>query len=590
MNNKSYFNSRKFRYGSVSVTVTVLFIALVMIVNVIFSALAGKFAWYTDMTSEGLYSLTDNCVDLLKNGDPTYASTSESMVQAIDRIRAENTAYNKANGLTWDNGKDASEQDAKNPNEKVQIIFCTDRDALYSYDLTRYVISIAEELQAEFPDYIEVQYYNTVLNPTAVSKYLTTSGTSIAETDCVVAFGTEYRVYYLTAFYVFDDTTGDGEPWALNAEKKLASAILSVTRAEAPVAGILVNHGENDSLVKYTQFLFLLDDAGYEVAAIDLAAVAKGEAEIPDNCRMMLCFNPTTDFLVNDGISEIDEIAVLNDFLDDDNSFVFMVDPNTLNRVDLSNILDYMAEWGVKYEMTNGAANRVKDPTKALTTDGYTFLTNYASGGTGYSLISDIVGKSAVFKNTGSITYADNWTRDVETVDTSADNYDPKTGATFEFATNNSFNGVTRYMVDLVTSTTGAEAYANGSLVSTAAGSTTYGYHLLTVTTELDQIQESNYSVVNNASYVVASASLDFLSDEVLNSTSYGNNDLMMALLRAIGGEVTPVGLQFIPFADTTIDNITTSQYTQYTIILTAVPAILALGIGVYVNVRRKYA
>jgi hypothetical protein len=145
-------------------------------------------------------------------------------------------------------------------------------------------------------------------------------------------------------------------------------------------------------------------------------------------------------------------------------------------------------------------------------------------------------------------------------------------------------------MVDLVTSTTGAEAYANGSLVSTAAGSTTYGYHLLTVTTELDQIQESNYSVVNNASYVVASASLDFLSDEVLNSTSYGNNDLMMALLRAIGGEVTPVGLQFIPFADTTIDNITTSQYTQYTIILTAVPAILALGIGVYVNVRRKYA
>ena len=44
--NKSFMHSRKFRYGSVSVALTAAFIAAVVIINVIFTALSNKFMWY----------------------------------------------------------------------------------------------------------------------------------------------------------------------------------------------------------------------------------------------------------------------------------------------------------------------------------------------------------------------------------------------------------------------------------------------------------------------------------------------------------------------------------------------------------------
>ena len=59
--------SRRFRYGSMSVLITALVIAAVILVNVIFSMLASKYLWYIDMTREGLYTVSDECYTLLDN-------------------------------------------------------------------------------------------------------------------------------------------------------------------------------------------------------------------------------------------------------------------------------------------------------------------------------------------------------------------------------------------------------------------------------------------------------------------------------------------------------------------------------------------
>jgi hypothetical protein len=74
----------------------------------------------------------------------------------------------------------------------------------------------------------------------------------------------------------------------------------------------------------------------------------------------------------------------------------------------------------------------------------------------------------------------------------------------------------------------------------------------------------------------------------MLGATSYGNNQLLLTALRNIGREPVPVGLGFKPFADYTIDTITTSEATQYTIVLAIIPAIVALTCGIVVIVRRK--
>ena len=49
-----FMHSRKFRYGSVSVMMTALIVAVVIMINAGISALSNKYGWYTDMTKKSL--------------------------------------------------------------------------------------------------------------------------------------------------------------------------------------------------------------------------------------------------------------------------------------------------------------------------------------------------------------------------------------------------------------------------------------------------------------------------------------------------------------------------------------------------------
>jgi hypothetical protein len=59
MKKPAFLNSKKFRYGSVSTTVTVMFIAFVLVFNIIFSTIADRNSWYIDMTDEQVFTLSD---------------------------------------------------------------------------------------------------------------------------------------------------------------------------------------------------------------------------------------------------------------------------------------------------------------------------------------------------------------------------------------------------------------------------------------------------------------------------------------------------------------------------------------------------
>ena len=55
--------SRSFRYGSVSTVLSIVLIASIVLVNIIFSMLADKFNWYYDMTAKKLFSLSNECLE-----------------------------------------------------------------------------------------------------------------------------------------------------------------------------------------------------------------------------------------------------------------------------------------------------------------------------------------------------------------------------------------------------------------------------------------------------------------------------------------------------------------------------------------------
>ena len=71
-------------------------------------------------------------------------------------------------------------------------------------------------------------------------------------------------------------------------------------------------------------------------------------------------------------------------------------------------------------------------------------------------------------------------------------------------------------------------------------------------------------------------------------SDTYGNGMFLEYVLRTIGHEPVPVGLTFRPLGDYGIDTIETSVATWCTVLLTVIPAVISLGVGIVVIVRRK--
>lgn len=138
-------HSRKFRYGSASVALTCMFIAAVVIINVIFTALSQKFMWYIDMTSEELYTVSD---------------------------------------ATW-----AALEDV---DKEVKIIFCSDPDTLEGNEYLRIVYHTALQFEERMSN-ISVETINIINNRSAVQKY-TTAGSSIKTYSVIVESGTEFRV------------------------------------------------------------------------------------------------------------------------------------------------------------------------------------------------------------------------------------------------------------------------------------------------------------------------------------------------------------------------------------------------------------
>lgn len=563
---------RKLRYGGVSAVLTVLIVAAIILVNVIFSALSQKFTLYTDLTPELLFTLSDEAIDLIENGDDTFKD-SFSPIQMVDRIREENKAYNAEHGLK------AGDEGYRNEHAMIQLIFCDEPDAWTSDLVMHYVYNTGLELQAHFPDHIEVKNYDIERNPSLVSKYKTNSDTVIGTDYVIIALdtgandGLRYRTRDLASFYLMD--TGDPtnpEPWAYNGDKAFCSSILSVTNAESPLACYVSNHGAtvNEHLTES------LIDAGYTVDVVNLA-----EQEIPENCRLIIIFDPKEDFWVKDGASEVDEIEKIENHLYDNTaSMMVFFNPDTPVLPELE---DYLAEWGIQFDRSAaGVSHTVHDPQHSLNLAGTTVIGEYALHNPAAKITEAMRSRpypqSVIFKNAMSISHSALYKPQRYTQEDDA-------SVTYDYSTYVQ-DGTNRTVYDLFTTHDSAYSMADGQKVELA--SATNKPALMTISIEIKATQETQYTTMTDSSYVLACGSTDFVSQELMESNAYGNTDLLLSALRTMGQEPVPVGITFKAFADMTIDTITTAESTQYTVILTVIPPVVALIAGIFVIVRRK--
>lgn len=519
MRTPKFLHDKKFRYGSVSVALTVVVVAAVILFNAAFTALARKNLWYIDMTPEPRFTLSDAA-------------------------------------KTYLDGMDASRE--------VVIQFCDAKDAWESNSTQREVLKSAEDMAKAY-DNVRLEFINIYENPRAVEGYSERTGKAITTQSVIIKSGTELRMYSLKEFFTFDSTQQSITGY--NGEQIFVSSMLAVTQTEMPLLCATVNHGEQDLFNADNAVLLLLEQTGFKIQFIDLS-----REDIPADCRLLLIYGPTVDFLERTATSDISEIDKLEAYLAGNRSMMVFFNDHTPK---LPNLEQFLGEWGIAIARRGDDTYQVQDASNSLTVDGRTPVATYSEGGTGADITAQLRAaghpKTVVFPNATALKFADLYT--VEYVESDV---------AYNFARYDS-GAISRVCYKVFESSTDATARAGGLLVDKEEDER-YNYMLLSCQS-VDDFENNR----TRNSFILASSSTAFASSAAVDSR-YGNRTVLSYACNIMGSLAVPVSLECKYYASTDIVGITAKAANQYTAVLALLPALTALVVGVVVMVRRKYA
>lgn len=355
MNNNK--KSAKFKYGSSAIIFTVVFVAFVILINVLLSFIDSRTGGlYVDMTSKRLYEV------------------SEASVNALEGV-----------------------------DKPIEIIFCQPKDKIADVDLLNPVRMLAESYENTF-DNVSVIYKDKLSDVAYFNKFIKTSDDEINSYSIVVNCPSTglSKIYGWENMYKYNT---EGMPFAFDGENKFTSAFLSVARNDDNMlrAGLVTGHGEDTG----HSVQHFLEDYGYEVSLVDLKTTDKQELA---KYNVLLVCNPVVDFI---GIGEaqsqteiaqesgevltersipeqknVNEIEKLRDYVTESfGNLFFFLDPNYANMPELFSLI----EEGFGVRVSN--LYPVVDYGTILGTSSYSsedwrFLGSYSSenSGSGYNM------------------------------------------------------------------------------------------------------------------------------------------------------------------------------------------------------------
>lgn len=495
--------SRKvLRHGSVAALLTVLVVAAVILLNASVTTLALRFGWYLNMNPPVTFPVTDTCYDFLDD---------------LVMPRA----------------------DADNP---IRLVFCESEKNIQADSLFSLVLSTARELEERYPDKVAIEHLNVWEQPSVARDFGVTSNEAV-----VVVSGDRHRVCNLRDFFLFSSADSQA-PVAYSGERRFAVAMKAVVSDDAPIAYFTLNHGE--SMSDYS-LMYALIDAGYEISYLDSLGF-----EIPDDCALLVTYNPIRDYTAADGVSGISEIDRLDAYLARGGKLMVFVSADTFAAGSYANLEGYLATWGVTFDHKPGAGGveecfAIRDNAHALTADGYTFVGRIPNTGLGADYMAPVTGTLRVSNATG-ISVSEGFT-----------------------ASGGDYVSGSRTLSPLLLSHAGAEAYAGGRPVDR----TSEGYNLITLTEDF----------ATDGSVLVCS-SVEFANEASLQSGVYDNGPLLLSAVEAMGKDDVPLRLVSYPLSDSAIRILTTRNARTVTAALVALPVLAVTAVGLTVLIRRKLA
>ncbi len=256
-------NKRKLKHGSLATALTVLFIAAVVLINIVTTLLFDRFPITLDLTSGSIYSISQETEDYISgitspvditvmSTEDEYRSVSEYAVQCAELLKK----YSQYNSNITVSYKDL----LSNP----------DFVANYSHNLEMGDIII--ELANGEHDRVKVVSLIDIIN--VVDDY----------TAYLTAYDQQYgSAYTHNMFYSYGYITSS------NAEQAMTSAIMAVTDANPITVGVLSYSGADDSSV--TGLTNLLDKNGYVITEVAIRS-----DDIPEDVDVIVIPAPKLDY------------------------------------------------------------------------------------------------------------------------------------------------------------------------------------------------------------------------------------------------------------------------------------------------------
>ena len=485
---------------------------------------------------------------------------------------------------------------------KVEIIFCDDPDRLISQTVTRVLYFMSVMLDNSFEN-LETKTVNVTLNPTAVSKYKTTSLAEIEPDDVIISYGDRYRVVKAEVFWYRD---GSDQLFSYNGEYKMASLIKSITafsNAGGASAYFLTGNGETyydeaepNENRELLNFIHALEDAGLTVKTLDI-----NSEEIPEDCALIVINNPKTDFLPEaDKENEfyyISPLEKLDRYLISDYGTIMVAKDH---ETELPLFEEFLREWGFEFENAHvkDTDNSIDDADDTKTQ----IIGVYNTDENGYGM--------GIYSEFASLESAPKFI----VTDTG---YMRCSYGVSDSVYENGATGISRIYSPVIFTSGKATAYAkdkDGNYNLLYANEGRKDLVGITVRKQLNSVTNEN-----KYSYVMCSNSADFFTNPFMGSSAYSNYDVLVAAAvnttRAdehasidLGGtsqnsssyggkmlisdKMTALGeVIYYKDASTPIKKnygLATSEIVVYSVFIFLLPVAVAT-VGIVVKIKRKY-
>ena len=269
---------KKLKYGGIATAVTVIFVAVVVLLNVVVAQVCKRNPdAVLDLTTANLYEISDDTVDYIKNLD-----------------------------------------------QDVEIAISSEESTFQSDKYYKMISETISKYQG-YSDHISVTYFDTTKDPDILSKYQDLYAGDISSNQIIVTSGDRIKVYSLTDMFEIDQDKYQSYYYGyaslsdcitgFKGEQTLTTAIMNVTDYNPKSVAVITKSNGNyifsatqANAYAVTAMENLLNDNGYDVKELDMVNDTL-DAETydivvlpaPANDLTMDAIKKLQDFLQNDG-------------------------------------------------------------------------------------------------------------------------------------------------------------------------------------------------------------------------------------------------------------------------------------------------